>query len=77
MVKGSLVAKRIPVIVHSTTGYFGQFGFFGVSSYLPIEGGYTVYVPQQYREDAAHEAETVLGDLWEKVKLTDWDLESF
>lgn len=63
-----LLGKDIPTILLSGTGYFGITGMMGISTYPPIGGNYQIYVPKQFLEDAAQEAEILLGESWESSK---------
>ena len=69
MVLQCLRDKEIPVVILSGTGHFGQTGQLGVSSFRPIDGTYSVMVPKDFVDDANHEAETILGDVWTKSKI--------
>ena len=71
MVQEALEAKGIPAMVLSSTGHFGQIGQMGFASYPAVGGAYTVMVVKDRRDDAEREAQTILGDLWEKVQLED------
>ncbi len=71
MLKGALEAAQIPVIVNSETGHFGQSGQLGVSSFIPVGGGYVVFVPNEFVFDAEQEARLILGEDWDKVKIAD------
>ncbi len=64
MINDGLHSKNIPVVIISGAGHFGQTGQMGTSSFFPVGGGYFVLVPDQFVEDANHEAEIILGDEW-------------
>jgi len=70
MLLEGLRAKDIPAVLRSNAGYFGQIGSMGVSSYQSVGGTYVMLVPREYVNDAEREAEVILGDEWEKVKIT-------
>jgi len=70
MLRGALDAKGIPAVLRSGTGHFGITGQMGISSFRPIGGGYIIFVPVVFVEDANCEARVILGDDWEKVKLS-------
>jgi len=61
--------KEIPVVVLSGTGHFGQTGQMGASSFRPIDGAYSILVPEEYVEDADQEAEIILGEDWTKFRV--------
>lgn len=62
--------KGIPAILSDSSGHFSKIGAVGMSSFQPVAGvGTTLLVPKEYVEDAAHEAQVILGDEWELVKL--------
>jgi hypothetical protein len=69
MVQEALEAKGIPAVVLSSTGHFGQIGQMGFASYPPVGGAYTLMVAKDRRNDAECEAQTVLGETWEKVRI--------
>jgi hypothetical protein len=71
MLRGALEAKGIPAVLHSGTGHFGVTGQMGISSFRPVGGGYVIFVPVVFVEDANCEAEVILGDDWEKLKIVD------
>ena len=73
MVVEALRAKDIPAVIHSEGGYFGKTGQMGVHSFIPAGWGYTLLVPEEFVIDADREAEVILGDEWQKVKLVDID----
>ncbi len=66
-----LRAKDIPAVIQSGVGHFGFAGTQGLSSFAPVGGGYSIMVPREFVDDAAREAEVILGDDWEKSKLVD------
>jgi len=69
MLVEALDSKDIPAIIHSGTGHFGMTGQMGASSFRPIDGAYTIMVPEEKADDAANEASIILGDDWEKVRF--------
>lgn len=69
MIVDVLHSKNIPAVMISGTGHFGHTGQFGPSAFRPIEGAYIILVPEDYAEDADHEAEIILGETWTKSKL--------
>ncbi len=71
MVAEALEAKGISALIYSGTGYFGQAGAMGISSYQPVGGGFTIMVPRESIEDADREGEVILGEEWQKAKLLD------
>jgi len=71
MVLEGLRAKDIPAVIDSRAGHFGQTGQFGVSSYRPVGGAYTLMVPKDFIVDADSEAQLILGEEWEKVRIID------
>jgi len=70
-----LRAKDIPVISQSGTGFFGKTGQMGMSSFPPVGGGYSIYVPEEFLGDADQEAQIILGDIWQTSKLIDIEAE--
>jgi len=64
MINDGLRSKNIPVVILSGAGHFGQSGQTGTSSFFPSSGGYIVLVPEQFIDDANHEAGIILGDEW-------------
>ena len=73
MINDGLQSKNIPVVIISGAGHFGQTGQMGTSSFLPVGGGYIVLVPEEFVEDANHEAEIILGDEWTASREEDTD----
>lgn len=63
--------RGIPVVVLSGAGYFGQTGQLGPSSYQPIGGGYSVYVPENFVVAADIEGTAILGETWAAARLVD------
>jgi hypothetical protein len=76
MINEGLQSKNIPVIILSGTGHFGQTGQMGISSFRPIDGGFSVMVPKQFAEDASLEAEIILGQEWINAKADNFDNKS-
>ena len=72
MVLEGLHSKKIPAVIKSETGHFGQTGQMGVA-FRPVGGGYSLYVPYDFIKDANNEAAVILGEEWEKSKLIDID----
>lgn len=71
MVIDAWESKGIPCVMLSGTGYFGKTGQMGVSSPMPIGGGYSLMVPREFVSDADIEAEIILGDAWHEARLID------
>lgn len=71
LVVEDLRAKDIPVVMRSNTGHFGETGQMGTSTFRPIGGGYIVFVPEAYIEQADNEGEAILGDVWTNSRLKD------
>ncbi len=65
----ALKAKDIPAVINSGVGYFGATGQMGISSFLPVGGGYSILVPRQFSEQANTEASVLLGDQWISSKV--------
>lgn len=61
----------IPHVVQSGTGHFGITGQMGASSFRPVGGFYSLYVPEEFIGDADAEGQGVLGDEWLKSRLVD------
>ena len=74
MINDGLKSKNIPVVILSSAGHFGQTGQMGPSSFFPAGGGYMVLVPEEFIENASHEAEIILGDEWTKSLEGDTDI---
>ncbi|RKX23303.1 MAG: hypothetical protein DRP51_00740 [Candidatus Zixiibacteriota bacterium] len=68
MINEGLHSKNIPVVVLSGAGHFGQTGQMGTSSFRPIDGGFSIMVPEEFAVDASREAEVILGDEWIKAR---------
>jgi len=74
MLLEALHSKDIPAVLSDQTGYFGKTGQMGVSSYPPIEGAVvTLFVPEEFAHDADQEARIVLGEEWDKMRLSNPD----
>ncbi|MCP4570245.1 MAG: hypothetical protein GY841_21915 [FCB group bacterium] len=74
MVVEGLRAKDIPAVINSSAGHFGQTGQLGPSSYRPVAGGFILLmVPKKYAAEADREAQVLLGEEWEKVRVVDID----
>ena len=70
MILEVLHAKEIPAILSDSSGHFSKIGAVGVSSFQPVAGvGTTLLVPKEHIEDAAGEAQVILGEEWDHVKL--------
>ena len=69
MVKEALENEGIEAIIHSTTGHFGQTGQFGISSYRPGVGAYTLLVPASRVEEANGLGESMLGEIWSAGRI--------
>ena len=65
----ALHTKDIPAILHSGAGHFGETGQMGLSSFRPVGGGYSLWVPREFADEADQEAEVILGELWQKSRL--------
>ena len=73
MIVEVLRSKNIPAVVSDSTGHFGQTGQMGTSSFRPIAGAVlALYVPREFAADAGHEAEVILGEDWDKIKMGDF-----
>jgi hypothetical protein len=73
MLSDVLNAKEIPNLVLSGSGYFGQTGQMGPTSFQPAGGGFVIVVPSEFVDKADLEAFGILGDKWEKSKLLESD----
>ncbi len=65
----ALRAKEIPAVIQSHAGYFGVVMNMGLVPLRPDSVGVFLWVPHEYVDQAAKEAEVVLGEEWEKAKL--------
>ena len=63
--------KGIPAVLHSGAGHFGITGQLGMSSYVGIGGGFSIYIPKEYIAEADLEASAMMGDEWLACKLVD------
>lgn len=73
MVIEALRSKDIPALLADRTGHFGKTGQMGTDSFRPISGAVTtLVVPREFVSDAAREAEVILGDEWDRIKLGDF-----
>lgn len=68
-----LRTKNIPVIMRSNTGHFGETGQMGTATFRPIGGGYILFVPSDFIEQADNEGEAVLGEVWTTSRLVDFE----
>ncbi|UCC44388.1 MAG: hypothetical protein JSU65_00200 [Candidatus Zixiibacteriota bacterium] len=73
MLLEALHAKDIPAVIRSGTGHFGQTGQMGTSSFRPVGGGYSLFVPQEFLQQADTEAELLLGEEWHAARLIDFE----
>jgi hypothetical protein len=64
-------SKGIPIVVQSGVGYFGYTGQMGPSSFRPVWGEYSIFVPEEFAFEADQEAGLMLGDEWQESKLFD------
>lgn len=71
MVQETLRSHGIPVVIQSGAGFFGETGQLGTSSFQPIGGGFSVYVPDEYVVAADIEGLAILGEVWIKSRLVD------
>lgn len=69
MVKEVLEQEGIDALVYSSTGHFGQTGQFGVSSYRPGMGVFTLLVPESKAEYADGVGESMLGEIWSAGRI--------
>lgn len=70
MILEVLRAKEIPAVLSDSSGHFSKIGALGTSSFQPVAGvGTTLLVPKEFVEEAAGEAQIILGDDWDHVKL--------
>lgn len=69
----TLRLKDIPSVLTSGTGFFGITGQIGISTYNPIGGGYSLYVPEEYIDDVDNEGKIMFGEEWEHLKLIEID----
>lgn len=69
MVKEALEHEGITVLVYSSTGHFGQTGQFGISSYRPGTGVYTLLVPHAKADEADGIGESILGEIWSAGRI--------
>ncbi len=70
MILEVLRAKAIPAILSDSSGHFSKIGAVGATSFQPVAGvGTTLLVPKENIEDAAGEAQVILGEEWEHAKL--------
>lgn len=68
MILEALRSKEIPSVIVSGAGHFGITGQMGVSSFRPVDGGYSLMVPAEFVDRANFEGNALLGDEWEKSK---------
>jgi hypothetical protein len=72
MILEALHSKDIPAVLSDQTGHFGQTGQMGPSSSRPIAGAViTLFVPEEFAHDSSQEARIILGEEWDKMRLTD------
>ena len=71
MVVEVLHAKKIPAVILSGGGHFGQLGQMGPSSFRAIGGAFSLMVPKEYVVDADREGEMIMGEDWKKYRLVD------
>lgn len=70
MILEVLRGRDIPAILTDSSGHFSKIGAVGATSFQPIAGvGTSLLVPKEFVEDAAHEAQIILGEEWDVVKL--------
>ncbi len=60
----------IPAEVISGSGYFGQMGMMGDSSYSPAGAGYLIMVAAERYVEADELAEVILGEIWVKSRTS-------
>jgi hypothetical protein len=72
MVYEALRKKHIPAVILSGAGHFGQLGQLGPSSFRPVGGGYSLFVPNAFISEADREGEIILGDGWKKARLVNF-----
>ena len=68
MLVQGLRAKDIPVVVYSSTGLVAQFGGDMIK---PTKDSYAIMILREYIAEADHEANLMLGEIWEKSKVID------
>ena len=71
MLEEALESQNIPVVIHSGSGHFGVTGQMGPSSFRPIGGGFSVFVPRQFVGEADQMGWGLLGEEWEGARLID------
>jgi len=75
MIRGRLEDMGIPVTILSGAGHFGVTGQMGPSSSVPIGGGFSVAVPDEFVVQADAEGEAMFGEDWVNYRLVDIDEE--
>ena len=73
MIIETLRSKDIPALISDSSGHLGQTGQMGTSSFNSMGGAATVLlVPREFAADASREAEVILGEEWNRMKLGDF-----
>ena len=65
--KETLTSYKIPAVIISESGFFGQAGLNLPSITGKGIGKFQVHVPAEFREDAENILTMILGDGWEKA----------
>jgi len=73
MIEDALRSSGIPVVVLSGAGHFGQTGQMGFSSFRPVGGGFSMVVPAEFAEQADQIGGSILGEIWMKARLVDFE----
>ena len=71
MLIAALYAEDIPAVLRSGSGHFGITGQMGPSSFRPVGGGYSLFVPESWVVAADRIALGMLGEEWLSVRLVD------
>jgi len=65
--KETLTSYKIPAVIISESGFFGQAGLNLPSITGKGLGKFQVHIPSEFREDAENILTMILGDGWEKA----------
>jgi len=71
LVLETLRMNKVSAVILSGTGYFGQSGQMGPSSFQPVGGSYSLMIPSEGVAAADEICQAILGEDWEKAKLID------
>jgi hypothetical protein len=70
MILEALESKDIPAVLSDSSG---SMGLVHGSASVASDGSITLFVPEEFAQDASQEGQIILGELWPKVRLVNFE----